>query len=32
MIGHTDVNLFDPNADPPTLLSAGDLVRFVALT
>lgn len=29
LIGHTDVQLFDPNQDPPTLLRPGDRVRFV---
>ncbi len=27
-IGHTDVRLFDPAANPPTLLASGDRVRF----
>lgn len=31
LIGHTALPLFDPQADPPTLLSPGDRVRFVAL-
>lgn len=30
VLGHTDVVLFDPAADPPTLLRAGRRVRFVA--
>ncbi len=30
-IGHTEVSLFDPAADPPTLLVSGDRVRFRAL-
>lgn len=29
LIGHTALALFDPQADPPTLLSPGDHVRFV---
>ncbi|WP_143706051.1 5-oxoprolinase subunit PxpB [Emticicia sp. TH156] len=29
LIGHTNTPLFDMNAQPPTLLKAGDLVRFV---
>ena len=28
LIGQTSVRLFDPHADPPALLSAGDRVRF----
>lgn len=28
VIGHTDVKLFDPRADPPTLFAPGDRVRF----
>jgi KipI family sensor histidine kinase inhibitor len=28
LIGRTDVNLFDPTANDPTLLHPGDLVRF----
>ena len=31
LIGHTDLHLFDPAANPPSLLQAGDRVRFVAL-
>ncbi len=31
VIGRTDVQLFDPNRDPPTLLAPGDLVRFIAI-
>ncbi len=30
LIGHTAIKLFDPAADPPTLLQPGDRVRFVA--
>lgn len=30
LIGHTDVVLFDPERDPPTLLAPGDRVRFIA--
>lgn len=29
LIGHTDITLFDPKADPPTLLAPGDQVKFV---
>jgi inhibitor of KinA len=29
LIGRTDVKLFDANQNPPTLLQAGDKVRFV---
>ena len=29
LIGRTPLKLFDPERDPPTLLKAGDLVRFV---
>ncbi len=29
LIGSTDVELFDPEGDPPALLSPGDRVRFV---
>ena len=28
LIGRTAERLFDPSEDPPTLLQAGDLVRF----
>ena len=31
LIGRTDVKLFDPTQDPPTLLRAGDRVRFVSV-
>lgn len=31
LIGRTSTPLFDPRADPPTLLSPGDRVRFVAI-
>eukprot|EP00457_Paulinella_chromatophora_P001078 gb/GEZN01001080.1/.p1 GENE.gb/GEZN01001080.1/~~gb/GEZN01001080.1/.p1 ORF type:complete len:963 (-),score=155.82 gb/GEZN01001080.1/:79-2967(-) len=31
IIGRTSKTLFDPKQDPPSLLSPGDLVRFVAL-
>jgi KipI family sensor histidine kinase inhibitor len=31
LIGRTALPLFDPAATPPTLLQAGDLVRFVAI-
>ncbi len=31
IIGRTDVKLFDPTQEPPTLLRAGDLVKFVAI-
>ncbi|WP_157281628.1 5-oxoprolinase subunit PxpB [Pelomonas sp. Root1237] len=30
LIGHTALPLFDPKAEPPTLLAPGDRVRFVA--
>jgi len=30
LIGRTPLELFDPKADPPTLLQPGDSVRFVA--
>lgn len=30
LIGHTALPLFDPEAEPPTLLAPGDRVRFVA--
>jgi KipI family sensor histidine kinase inhibitor len=29
LIGHTETVMFDPDRDPPSLLAAGDLVRFV---
>jgi KipI family sensor histidine kinase inhibitor len=29
LIGRTDTVMFDPDRDPPSLLAAGDLVRFV---
>lgn len=31
IIGRTDVELFDPNRDPPALLRPGDQVRFVPI-
>ncbi len=31
IIGRTPLQLFDPHADPPALLDAGDLVRFVPI-
>lgn len=31
LIGQTTVRLFDPDADPPSLLCAGDRVRFEAI-
>lgn len=31
LIGHTALPLFDPAAEPPTLLAPGDRVRFVAV-
>lgn len=31
IIGRTDLTLFDPHRNPPTLLRPGDRVRFVAL-
>ena len=30
IIGHTELRLFDTDADPPALLRAGDTVRFVS--
>ncbi|MDP5009087.1 MAG: 5-oxoprolinase subunit PxpB, partial [Glaciimonas sp.] len=30
LIGHTAIRLFDPDANPPTLLQPGDRVQFVA--
>jgi inhibitor of KinA len=30
IIGHTNSVMFDPSRDPPALLRAGDIVRFVA--
>jgi inhibitor of KinA len=30
LIGRSDVELFNPNREPPALLKAGDFVRFVA--
>ena len=32
LIGRTNLPLFDPSAMPPTLLQAGDLVKFVCVT
>jgi inhibitor of KinA len=32
IIGRTDLRLFDPGADPPALLSAGDRIRFSPVT
>ncbi|MGQ3054951.1 MAG: 5-oxoprolinase subunit PxpB [Roseateles sp.] len=32
LIGRTTVALFDPQAEPPTLLAPGDRVRFVAMS
>ena len=31
LIGRTPLKLFDPERDPPTLLKAGDIVRFVPM-
>lgn len=31
LIGRTPIRLFDPEAEPPSLLAAGDYVRFVPL-
>lgn len=31
LIGRTPLSLFDPRADPPCLVDAGDLVRFVPI-
>jgi KipI family sensor histidine kinase inhibitor len=32
LIGQTDISMFDPMADPPAKLAAGDRVRFVPTT
>lgn len=32
LLGHTDLTLFNPDADHPSLLTAGDFVRFVEVT
>jgi inhibitor of KinA len=32
LIGHTDARMFDASREPASLLSAGDLVRFVPVT
>ena len=32
LIGRTPLKLFDPEGDPPTLLKAGDVVRFVPIS
>ncbi len=32
LIGRTPLTLYDPHQDPPTLLRAGDQVRFVAIS
>jgi inhibitor of KinA len=32
LIGRTPLTLFDPEQDPPTLLQAGDRVRFVPIS
>jgi inhibitor of KinA len=32
IIGHTDVNLFDPYGEPHSLMQIGDKVRFTAMT
>jgi len=32
LIGRTPLSLFEPDRDPPSLLQAGDRVRFVAIT
>ena len=32
LIGRTPLKLFDPERDPPTLLKAGDIVRFVPIS
>jgi KipI family sensor histidine kinase inhibitor len=31
LIGRSEARLFDPSADPPTLIRAGDRIRFVPL-
>jgi len=32
LIGRTDLTLFDPARDPPSLLAAGDRVRFTTVS
>ena len=32
LIGRTPLRLFDPESDPPTVINAGDRVRFVSLS
>ena len=32
LIGRTPVQLFDPKQDPPAVVAAGDLIRFVPIT
>ena len=32
LIGRTPLDLFNPHRDPPSLISAGDYIRFVPLT
>jgi inhibitor of KinA len=32
IIGRTPLELFNPRADPPTLLHSGDVVRFKAVS
>ena len=32
LIGRTPLRMFDPQAQPPTLLEAGDIVRFAAIS
>jgi inhibitor of KinA len=32
LIGRTPLPLFEPDRNPPSLLQAGDMVRFVAIT
>ena len=31
LIGRTPLKLFEPESDPPAIINAGDLVRFIAL-
>jgi inhibitor of KinA len=32
LIGRTPLRMFNPTRDPPSLLQAGDLVRFTAIS
>jgi allophanate hydrolase subunit 1 len=31
LIGHSEITLFDPSADPPTRVRPGDRLRFVPM-